>query len=161
MRRRSRGTTWVEQVGAKPLPLFSSACSKAPERKKGLNPGESNDAKPRDCLNCQECTRGRAGSQLPRKTLSVFRFPTSAAKAELSKAAPAVTGAVRRQTGSTRNRPSPNDIFTENVASSPDTRDLQFRGPFWKNGLTNRFPAYQRQPRQTNNLAPLSSRFSN
>jgi hypothetical protein len=40
-----------------------------------------------------------------------------------------MTGAVHRQRGPTRDRPSPNDIFTENVVYSLDTRDLQFHGP--------------------------------
>jgi hypothetical protein len=36
LHRRSRGTTWVEQDGAEPLPLFSFACSEAKETKSSL-----------------------------------------------------------------------------------------------------------------------------
>jgi hypothetical protein len=36
LHRRSRGTTWVEQDGAAPLPLFSFACSEAKETKSSL-----------------------------------------------------------------------------------------------------------------------------
>jgi hypothetical protein len=36
LHRRSRGTTWVEQDGAEPLPLFSFVCSEAKETKSSL-----------------------------------------------------------------------------------------------------------------------------